>query len=292
MRQQQAIGALLICLFIAIITSAVIIVPRCTHEPENNEMTFSIDTLLADSLEQQWQAAHPHYQSKYPRYPKRHSSDTVQIRMHRFDPNTEDSIALLQVGLKPYQVHSILKYRATGARYRQPEDLRKMYVIPDSLYDILAPWITITPDSIDTILAAQPRWHEKRDTILDLNLADTSSLQFLHGIGPVKARCIIKYRQRLGGFLSVDQLAEVEDIPFDSIRDYLVVDTLIIRPIRLNYPSLRQMTNHPYIGYEKAKQIDELRHRRTIRSEQDLLQRGIFTEDELAKLRPYLSFEK
>jgi len=294
MRQQQAIGALIICFFIAIISTAIILMPRCTHETEKAESAFSIDTLMADSLERQWEIAHPKYEKKS-RYPKRHHFDTVPLRMQYFDPNTADSMTLLQVGLRPWQVHSILKYRATGARYRKPEDLSKMYNISDSLYQILAPWIVITPDSLaaDSVPATpQPRWHEKCDTVLDLNLADTSSLQFIPRIGPGRAWKIVKYRNKLGGYVNVNQVAEIQGIPFDSIRDYLKVDTLIIRPIRLNRPSLRQMTDHPYIGYEKAKLIDDLHHRRTIRSEEDLLKQGIFSEEELARLRPYLSYEK
>ncbi len=353
MRQQQAIGAIFFCLIIAIISLAMILVPRYVG---TQEVVFDNDSLHLDSIEHQWKTQYDSryssrsydtryssrsYDTRYPSrsYDTRYSSrsyDTVQIRMQYFDPNTADSLTLLQVGFRPWQARAILRYRAKGGKYCQPKDLRRMYGMTDSMYLALEPWITISPmksdisahsDNISVSYSSDTNpttyssdssqsstndtshiyphsnsstsddfyesyyRHEKRDTILELNLADTSSLQYLRGIGPVLAKKIVRYRAQLGGFVSVAQLAEINGVPADSLAHCFTVDTTLIRYLNLNHATISQLSNHKYINYDQAKQIIDLRHRRTIRSEADLIKYGIFSRVELDKLRPYLRYE-
>ena len=304
MRQEQAIGALIICLITAIIAGAIVLVPRW-FDNELPEAVLTPDSVLIDSLQRQWEAAHPTYQYKkkpYKRYPKRVNTDTVKIEMQFFDPNTADSLTLLRVGLKPWQAKGILHYRAKGGSYRKPQDLRKLYGMTDSLYASLEPWIQIAEQPADTVKPAFARvGHEKRDTILELNRADTLDLQYIRGIGPVVARKIFFRREALGGFYKVEQLVEIQGVliglenagwTLDSLYAHFTVDTTLIRLLNVNHTTLKRLTKHPYITYDQAKQLEDLQHRRTIRSEQDLIKRGIFSGVELEKLRPYLSYDK
>ena len=305
MRQEQAIGALLICLITAIITAAIVLVPRWFDSEDTNRNTFAIDSILADSLQRQWQAAHPTYKYKkkqYKRYPKRAGTDTVKIEMQFFDPNTADSLTLLRVGLKPWQAKGILHYRAKGGSYRKPEDLLKLYGMTDSLFAALEPWIQIAEQPADTIKTEWVRvGHEKKDTILELNSVDSLDLQYIRGIGPVVAKNIVYRREALGGFYKLQQLAEIKGVvkgleyvnwTLDSLYEHFTVDTTLIRMINVNHTPVYRLTKHPYISYDQAKQLDDLRHRRTIRSEQDLIKYGIFSRVELEKLRPYLTYDK
>lgn len=305
MRQEQAIGALLICLITAIIAAAIVLVPRWFDNPETERNTFAIDSVLADSLQRQWEAAHPTYKYKkkqYKRYPKRVNTDTLKIEMQFFDPNTADSLTLLRVGLKPWQAKGILHYRAKGGSYRKPEDLRKLYGMTDSLYASLEPWIQITEQPADTVRPKPARvGHEKRDTILELNRADSLDLQYIRGIGPAVAKQIIRKREALGGFYKPQQLAEIQGVliglentnwTLDSLYEHFTVDTTLIRLLNVNHTPFKRLAKHPYINYDQAKQLDDLRHRRTIRNEQDLIKYGIFSRVELEQLRPYLSFDK
>ena len=338
MRQEQVIGALLITITIIVIAVAIAIVPKFVETENNN--AFTVDSVLIDSLERQWKAAQPQYRKKHW---SKYKKDTVPLQMQFFDPNTADSITLLQVGLQPWQAKGILKYRAKGGRYRKPEDMKKWEGISDSLYRTLEPWIridTIALDSIkrigdslriqtdslkklkrdslnktrrDSLALAKYGYipHEKRDTILELNRADTLDLQFIRGIGPSLAKKIVKRRKELGGFVSVTQLAEIDAIAaafskdsptqdsdfqkqltLDSLYKHFTVDTTLIRYINVNRASVSQLTKHPYISYEQAKQIEDLHHRRTIKSEEDLVKYGIFSRVELEKLRPYLRYDK
>ena len=63
-----------------------------------------------------------------------------------FDPNTADSTCLLGLGLQPWQVRSIYRYRAKGGVFRQPSDFARVYGLTVKQYRELQPYIRISDD--------------------------------------------------------------------------------------------------------------------------------------------------
>ncbi len=97
---------------------------------------------------------------------------------------------------------------------------------------------------------------------VEINSADTSLWAVLPGIGPVISRRIVEYRERLGGFVSTDQLLEVygfSPILYEDLKVYFIVDSIPVRTININRASVHQMRNHPYIDFYKAKAIFDMR---------------------------------
>ena len=140
---------------------------------------------------------------------------------------------------------------------------------------------------------------QKRDTVLDLNTADTLTLQYIRGIGPYIAKRIIWYRRDLGGFVSVDQLREIDVLcrydedtahafTFDSVLPHLVVDSVSVRRIAVNTASAAVLAKHPYITYPQAKELYELRRRKFNLQSSDLTK--VFSEEQAQRLMPYLDW--
>lgn len=127
---------------------------------------------------------------------------------------------------------------------------------------------------------------------IDINRADSLHLLPLPGIGPVYAGRIIKYRNLLGGFVSVVQLGEVYGIPgetVDLIKDLIQFDTSVIRKIPLNDATFRELLKHPYLEYEDVKAIVNYREfEGTIQSFQELLDNFILQDSLLIRVSPYL----
>jgi DNA uptake protein ComE-like DNA-binding protein len=126
---------------------------------------------------------------------------------------------------------------------------------------------------------------------VELNTVDSVSLEKLPGIGPVLAGRIIKYRTILGGYHSPDQLSQVYGIKPDLLErvgKYLTADTLKIRKIDVNTAEFKEINAHPYISFPQAKLIMKSRSRGKILSLAQLEKDGIFSMEELAKLKPYL----
>lgn len=233
----------------------------------------------------------------------RKRSDTIVIRMQAFDPNVADSSTLVHLGFKPWQAKNMLKYRAAGGRYRKPEDLKRLYGMTDSMYLALAPYITIAQVENDSVLAdtlgldSLPVWtSEKKDTLINLRTADTTELKMIRGIGSYRARQIVGYRERLGGFVRVEQVKEIlgmESTEVDSILAHLWIDSVLVEQMNVNTIGVQRLSRHPYLRFEQAKAIYELRRRKIrLDSIQQLQAIDCITAETLDKIAPYLNFDK
>lgn len=240
-----------------------------------------------------------------------------------FDPNTADSLTLIGIGLTPGQTHNLMQYRRKGGRWRKADDMARLYGLSDSTFQALRPYITIDTlpfhrekilrqtlrdsarraDSLlrDSFYRAQytTRYGEprpKRDTILDLNTADTTELMLIRGIGPYTARHIIRYREQLGGYYSPEQLRELarEDARLsglDSLTHRFVATSDSIHPLPVNHCSVRRLAAHPYLNYTQAEAIYELRRRKINLKNIDEIRRiECFNPEDIERLKPYLDF--
>lgn len=136
---------------------------------------------------------------------------------------------------------------------------------------------------------------EKGIQPVDINRADSAGLLPLPGIGPIFAGRIIKYRNLLGGFVSVDQLLEVYGIPeetLDMIRDRIEIDTSAIRQICLDSASFTEFLRHPYLDYEQVKALVNYRDfEGTVQSLQQLRDNFTLSDSVLDKIGPYLKLK-
>lgn len=189
-----------------------------------------------------------------------------------FDPNTITAAEWELLGLSQKQAKAITRFTASRKPFAVPADLKKSFVISEDFYKRVEPWIRIAPVSQPSNASATR--HEKyQPRKEDLNLADTTTLQSLPGIGSVLARRIVNYRKSLGGFHSVSQLREVFGIQTDLVekleKRLTVSETDIIR-LDINRLSVRELSAHPYISPKLAYLITELTRKKPIRSEQEL----------------------
>ena len=233
----------------------------------------------------------------------RRQRDTIAIRMEVFDPNTADSSTLVHLGFKPWQAKNMIKYRAAGGRYRKPEDLKKLYGMTDSMYQALTPYIYIAREEVDSVAVdslrkdSLPRWEEEnKDTILNLRTADTVELKMIHGIGSYRARQIVRYREQLGGFVSVEQVLEakgMENVDADSLLAHFWIDSVKIEAMNVNSVGVQRLSRHPYLRFEQAQAIYELRRKKIrLDSIQQLQQIECISAETLEKIAPYLNFDK
>lgn len=298
-----------LCILVILAAVTLFLVHRFQpSEPEVVEVVSdSVLTQFATYQAEQDSIRKATWKKKYPR-------DTIAIRMQVFDPNTADSSTLVHLGLKKWQVSNMLKYRAKGGRYRKAEDMKKLYGMTDSMYQALLPYIQIDTVAIkqyrDSVRKSQmdsvrtdslPRYiSPKRDTILNLRTADTTELKKIRGIGSYRARQIVRYRKELGGFVHTEQLREIkalqplltDSLQADSLLSHFWIDSIIIVPLQVNSCRAETLERHPYLSFEQAKAVYELRRKKIrLESIEQLRRLDCFTEEELRRVEPYLSFE-
>ena len=155
------------------------------------------------------------------------------VESFRFNPNTVSVEDLQRLGFSPKQAQAIDNYRKKGGRFRRPEDFAKSFVVADSVYSRLEPFIDIP--------------------LIDINRADSVTLLALPGIGPYFAGKIVNYRERLGGYSSVEQLLEIYHFDrekLDGMKDLITCS----RPEPLGLWTLpeAQLARHPHLSREEA----------------------------------------
>ena len=229
--------------------------------------------------------------------------ETVRRKLSAFDPNTADSTLLLSLGLQPWQVRSIYRYRAKGGIYRQPSDFARLYGLTVKQYKELLPYIHISDEykPAAEVYGRTDAVRSGRDTLrypvklqpgqyVTLDDADTASLRKVPGIGRYYASRIVRYRNDLGGYVSVAQLSEIEGIP-EAALSYFRVTGGAVRKLNLNRLTLNELKHHPYINFYQARRIiDYRRLKGPLHSIDDLRLLKDFSQRDIDRLRPYVEF--
>lgn len=248
------------------------------------------------------------FSARAPHYYQTDGGKTAEL--FAFDPNTADSTQLLRLGLQPWQVRNIYKYRAHGGIYRQREDFARVYGLTQKQYRELEPYIRISDDykpAADIVRGQgeatdyKPYKEYDRDTLryplklkpgetINLATADTTALKKVPGIGSGWARRIVSYGEQLGGYVHVGQLKEIDDFPEEALP-YFTVHDAHPRRINLNQLSLNQLRRHPYINFYQARHIiDYRRMKGQITSLQQLALLKDFPPEAISRLEPYVEF--
>ena len=234
------------------------------------------------------------------------SLPTRQVERFFFDPNTADSAQLRRLGLQTWQIRNIYKYRAAGGIYREKTDFARLYGLTVKEYRELEPYIRISSDYLPaaTLVKESASATAKQDTTfvhhypqkiaetahVVLNTADTTELMTVPGIGPYFARKIVQYGQRLGGYVNVDQLDEIENFPAESKR-FLVVEGATPQKLNVNKLTLNELKRHPYINFYQAKDITDYRRLHgPLHSLNDLRLSRDFPPEVITRLLPYVEF--
>lgn len=161
--------------------------------------------------------------------------NTRRVESFRFNPNTVSVEDLCRLGFSQKQAQSIDNYRKKGGRFKKKSDFAKSYVVSDSIFRRLEPYIDIP--------------------LLDLNLADSAALDALPGIGGWFARAIISHRQNLGGFSYKEQLMDIKNLDmerYSALEELVTVSPQHVRAYPLWTLPEDSLRKHPYIRSREA----------------------------------------
>lgn len=215
------------------------------------------------------------------------------VHYFQFNPNTITEREWQQFGLSYKQAMSIVNYVKKGGKFYKAEDLKKMYTISPEKYKALLPYISIPKaEQLD----AKPAftYAKKEAVIVAINAADTLDLNNIKGVGPAFARRIVKYRERLGGFYSKEQLFEifgVDTAKYNEIKDQIRVDVEGIVKLHINTMEFDDLKRHPYLTFKQMNAIIQYRKQHgPYKSITDLSKVLILKPETIQKIAPYLSF--
>lgn len=294
----QQIGIIVLLVLIVAAIALTALLPRLLPAPaDENDSTFvaevaAFEQSLRDKPRPAWQSpfeARPNERA----YAK---SAPQPAELFEFDPNTLDSAGLVRLGLKPYMVERIAKFRNGGKRFRTAEFFVEFCHLPAEQGAQLLPYVRIADQPAPDKPQPTTDKPKKTYTHIELNAADTATLQQMPGIGSGRAKQIVAYRRQLGGFARSEQLLEIKNFPPDvyaKIAPYLSVEPSGITKIQVNKASVERLKNHPYLTFYQAKAIYELRRTKGMLSSIDELKTlPEFDGYDFDKLQPYLDFRE
>lgn len=228
-----------------------------------------------------------------------------KAELFSFDPNTLDAAGWRRLGIRDKTTATIQNYLAKGGKFKKPADIGKIYGLPKDDYERLLPYVQIKSEATDKTksfeekteytVADKPvytRKHFARPGIIDINNADTTAFIALPGIGSKLAARIVNFRNKLGGFYDVQQVAETFGLPdstFAKIKPLLQCNASALHQIDLNNADADALKQHPYIRWNLANAIVQYRNQHgNFKSVGELRLITILTPDALKKISPYL----
>ena len=199
--------------------------------------------------------------------PKTPSHSKRKVESFRFNPNTVTSEELQRLGFSERQAESIIKYREKGGRFRRKGDFAKSYVVSDSVFKRLEPYIDI------------PK--------IDLNKADSAEFDALPGIGPWFASRMVSYRKELRGYSYPEQLMDIwnfDEEKYNGLKDLITLTAPEPYPL-WTFPA-DSLERHPYIDRRTARAIVLYRDNNPPEkcTVEGLLAAGVLTPEKAARL--------
>ena len=197
--------------------------------------------------------------------------ENKRLKIFPFNPNYITDYKGAQLGMSLVEIDKLLAFRKTGKFINSEKEFQKVTSISDSLLYSISPYFKF-PDwvvkkkqnrqlstSRDTRLFAEKSKYILTST--DINLAVKEDLKTINGIGEKLSERIIKYRSKLQGFSTLNQLYEVWGLDTEVVDKLLLVFKVInlpnIKKINVNTVSFRELLKNPYLDYELCKKIFE-----------------------------------
>jgi competence protein ComEA len=294
-------GLLFLCVCIVVLSLLPAFFSLIIQHPTVNAADFkaqinALQLIDRDSTYKKNKNTYSSYQSDDTKDQKKDSDDWTG-EMFYFNPNTLDAVGWKKLGIKDKTITTIQNYLSKGGKFYKPTDIAKIWGISKSQADRLIPYVVIEQTTYPKNEYANNSYTQpaKKSTpiAIDVNMADTTTLIALPGIGSKLAQRIIAYRDKLGGFYSANQVAEVygiQDSVFQKIKTRLNVSTGSFTPLNINTVSLEKLKAHPYCRFAIANAIINYRNQHGNFTNVDELKKIMLVTNEVfLKLSPYLS---
>jgi competence protein ComEA len=277
--ETNAFLVLLPLLFFLIIVMPVY---RLSQPPSSPDFSSSIREL--DSIAAQWKSEAVSTEAP----------EVDPVELFPFNPNLITRAEMESLGFNNRLAQRLENYRKAGGKFLIKSDLLTLYGFDTSLFQRLYPYIDLPEEKTVTLRPDRPT-HEKKSIIkFNLNEADTTQLISVYGIGSRLSQRIVNYRNQLGGFISYNQLFEINRLDSAVINELIkrsfLDENFELRKIDINTANEKELAAHPYISANLAKAIVNYRIQHgPFQHIDQIRQIVIVSEDTFQKIKPYLS---
>lgn len=301
--KRDRIGAVVM---IAVVAGSILVPKMLALKPaalplkENDVLVKAIDTLQTRQLaarKYEQNTDNYNYRNNNYQYETSQKAAFTQGALFQLDPNTATAADWQRMGLNEKTSKTIEKYVSKGGKFYKAEDLMKIWGMPEGFYERVKNYVVITSVTRNypaNNFESKPFVKaERKPTTINVNAADTSAFIALPGIGRKLSARIVSFRDKLGGFYSVDQIGETYGLPdstFQKIKGRLQVDGSSVKKINVNTATKDELKVHPYIRWNLANAIVEYRNQHgAFKSLEELKNIVLVDEATFGKIVHYVS---
>ncbi|WP_026710611.1 ComEA family DNA-binding protein [Flavobacterium filum] len=246
-----------------------------------------------DKEDHQWLALQSHVDSL------KQVKEEFKPTIYPFNPNFISDVKGYRLGMSVEELDRLFAFRKQNKYVNSAKEFQSVTGVSDSLLAVISPYFKF-PDWVNQPQKEYVKFENKISDVkpktkIDINLATQEDLIKVYGIGPALSERILKQREVLGGFASMEQLAFVWGLNPDVIenvnKSFAVVSTSGIKKIKINDLSIKELSKFPYFNYTIAKEIVTYRSMKgDIQNIEDLTKINGFPVEKLKFIALYLEF--
>ncbi|MGW9685628.1 ComEA family DNA-binding protein [Flagellimonas sp. 2504JD1-5] len=224
------------------------------------------------------------------------AQEKVTPKIFPFNPNYITDYKGYSLGMSTQELDRLFAFRKTGSFVNSAEQFQQVTQVSDSLLKLMAPsfkfpdWVQkkkYTDSDIKIKLS-------KTFKVTDLNLATADDLKTVSGIGEKLSVRIVKFRDRLGGFLVNEQLYDVYGLEPEVVQRTLmrfkVIDPPRLKKININRATAEELSRLIYINRNLAERIIHYREQNeAFDSLDELLNVATFPKERIDRIKLYLT---
>jgi competence ComEA-like helix-hairpin-helix protein len=218
-----------------------------------------------------------------------------------FNPNYLSDYQGYALGMSTQEIDKLIAYRNSGKFVNSAREFQQVTGISDSLLSTLSPYFkfpawVVAKQSAKNTPEAIPASPAIQAVKKDLNTVTAEELKTINGIGEALSERIVKFRNRLGGFLVDEQLYDVYGLSAPVVKSVLESYTVLTPPkiqkLNLNTASAKELASIIYIPYKVTAAIIAYRDSvGSIRSVEELTKIKGFPADKINRIQLYLKAE-
>ena len=300
--KQERNGVFVLCIIIVFLFAIRLIIPFIGNDSSNVQLlTVNVQASTNEIIDDNGNIEHSKksdFDSALTDEGRKSSEDRIANQRFVFNPNAVTEEDAQKLGFSKKLSATLIKFRNKGGKFFKPEDLKKLYGLSPKLYEELESYILIPQKEFkrdSAFVKKSPTYEKKTFTkeLVELNTADSLSIVYLKGIGPGFTKRILKYRTMLGGFHTVNQLKDVygmNDSLFVLLTSQIKVDANALIKIPINAIDFNSLRKHPYFNFQSAQAVVNFRLKHGKLTEADIKGLGVFSEEKLRLIIPYLSY--
>ena len=276
------------------------------EETYNNDVKAQVSAFLSEQ-KQIKETENKKWKNKKKEVPK-------ELNLRIFDPNIESKKGFVSMGFSEKMAMNFINYREKVKPFKAKKDVLGLYAVDQELYDQIDDFILITktksnrkPNSNYTKgderdyskneFKQTTFWKKSEPLSININIADTTELKMIKGIGSYYAKSIVKFRDALGGFHSSDQLREIYAFQkrpeaVEPLLENVYIDLTEISKLNINTVSKEELIMHPYLKTNVAKALFNYRSQNgTFEILEDIKKCHLVTDEIYLRIAPYLSLQ-